>query len=440
MFKLKIIATLLTAFAFQQSYALDLIKTHQLALENNPDLKSAYFNQYSIAEIKSQSIAQMLPTISLTGSSSRQRLNNKKSTFQGSGTQNYWDHSFIINFKQSVFNWGHWVELDQSENRIAQSEAQYQAAYQELIVRTSEAYFNILAAKDNLEFTFSEKKAIEQQLEQATQRFEVGLIAITDVHEAQAGYDQSIANEIEAINLLEDNKENLREIIGENEAELNLLQENIPLNLPEPADIASWSKAAENNNFNIIAQLNQTEVVRKEINLQKSGHLPTLDIVANYGVQDANSNFGLRGETQAIGLEINLPIFEGGAVLSRSKQAQFDYQREKENLIRAKRTVTRQVRNAYRDVVSSISRVKALQATVKSSESALEAIEAGFQVGTRTMVDVLSEQRNLYRSKRDYSRSRYDYLINGIKLKEAAGSLSETDLQQVNEYLKVVTK
>ena len=306
-----------------------------------------------------------------------------------------------------------------------------------MIVKTSEAYFNVLAAHDNLGFTISEKKAIEQQLEQATQRFKVGLIAITDVHEAQAGYDQSIANEIEAVNLLDKSKEDLREIIGENEAKLNSLQESIPLNFPEPADITSWSKAAENNNFNIIAQLNQTEVVRKEINLQKSGHLPTIDIVANYGVQDNTSSFGLRGDTQSVGLQLNLPLFEGGAVHSRSKQAQFNYQREKENLTKVKRTVTRQVRNAYRDVVSSLSRVKALQAAVKSSESALEATEAGFQVGTRTMVDILAEQRNLYRSMRDYSRSRYDYLINGIKLKEAAGSLSEADLQEINKYLTI---
>ncbi len=435
MFKSKTIAVLLAVLPIQYGFAQDLIETHQLALKNNPELKSAYLNQYSTAEIRSQSIAQMLPNISLTGSSSRQRLNNKKVTFQSSGTQIFWSNTFSINFKQPVFNWGHWVQLNQSDNKIAQSEAQYQATYQELIVKTSEAYFDILAAQDNLEFTVSEKKAIGQQLEQATQRFEVGLIAITDVHEAHAAYDQSITDEIEAINLLDDSKENLTEIIGENGAKLNALLENIPLNSPEPADIKSWSKAAESNNFNIVAQLNLTEVARKEVNLKQSAHIPTIDLIASYGVQDNTSSFGLRGDTQSIGLELNLPIFEGGGTYSRAKQAQFNYQQEKANLTKVKRTVTRQVKNAYRDVVSSISRVKALQAAVKSSESALEATEAGFQVGTRTMVDVLVEQRNLYRAKRDYSRSRYDYLINGIKLKEASGSLSEADIQNINQYL-----
>ncbi len=441
MFKLKTIAILLAIFSFQQSFAQDLIETYRLALENDPEYRSVYLNQYSTAEFKSQSIAQMLPNISLIGSSSRKSLNNNKSnTFQSSGqsstgTQTYGNHTFAIIITQPVFNWGHWIQLNQSDNKIAQAEAQFQAEYQKLIVRTSEAYFNILAAQDTLEFTVAEKAAIAKQLEQSKQRFDVGLIAITDVYEAQAAYDQARANEIEAANFLDDSKESLRELIGENEADLNLLQANIPLNLPEPADISSWSKSAENNNFNIVAQLNQTEAAKKEIKLKQSAHLPTIDLVGNYSVQDDTSSFGLKGDTNSVGLEINLPIFEGGGTHSRAKQAQFDYQREKENLTKVKRTVTRQVRNAYRGVVSSLSRVEALAATVKSSESALEASEAGFQVGTRTMVDVLAEQRNLFRSKRDYSRSRYDYLINGIKLKEAAGSLSETDLHQINQLL-----
>lgn len=427
----------MATLSFQQSFAQDLIETYQLALENDPDYKSVYLNQFSTAQIRSQSIARMLPNISVSGSSSRQRLNNKKNTFQSSGIQHYWSNVFSINFRQPVFNWGHWVQLSQSDNQIAQAEAQFQAEHQSLILRTSEAYFNILSAQDNLEFTTAEKTAIAKQLEQAQQRFDVGLIAITDVYEAQAAFDQARANEIEAINLLDDNKENLREIIGENEADLNSLHAKIPLISPEPADITSWSKAAESNNFNIVAQLNQTETARKEVNLRQSAHLPTIDLVASYERQDNTSNFGLRGDTQSLGLEVNLPLFEGGGTYSRAQQAQFDYQREKENLTKVKRTIIRQVRNAYRGVISNLSRIEALEATVKSSESALEASEAGFQVGTRTMVDVLSEQRNLFRSKRDFSRSRYDYIINGIKLKEAAGSLNVADLQQINQFLSI---
>jgi len=432
---LKIFVFFVVLLSSQQGDAQNLVETYQLALENDPEYKSSFLNQHASAEIKSQSIAQMLPNLSLSANSSRNRLENQKFTFQNSGTQHYWSQSLTINFTQPVFHWEHWIQLSQSDNQIAQAEAQYQAQYQALIVKTVEAYFNILAAKDNLEFTIAEKNAIEKQLEQAKQRFEVGLIAITDVYEAQAAFDQARANEIEAANALDDEKEILREIIGENDADLSPLLEEIKLNLPEPADISSWAKAAEANNFTIVAQLNQTEISRKAVALQQSGHLPTVDIIANYNLQDNTSSFGLRGNTQSVGLQLNLPLFEGGAVYSRSKQAQYEFEREKENLVKVKRTVTRQVKNSYRGVITSLNRAKALAATVKSAESALEATEAGFEVGTRTMVDVLAEQRNLYRSKRDYARSRYDYLINGIKLKEAAGSLSETDLQQVNRFL-----
>ena len=189
-FKFKTIVLVCTLSSSQLGYAQDLNQTFQLALDNDPQYKSAHLNQYATAEIKSQSIAQMLPNISLTGSTARQRLNNKKFTFQGSGTQNFWNHSFTINFTQPVFHWEHWVQLSQSDNRIAQAEALFQAEYQQLIVRITESYFTVLASQDNLEFTVAEKSAIAKQLEQATQRFDVGMIAITDVYEAQAAHDQ----------------------------------------------------------------------------------------------------------------------------------------------------------------------------------------------------------------------------------------------------------
>ena len=198
----------------------------------------------------------------------------------------------------------------------------------------------------------------------------------------------------------------------------------------------AWSDAAENNNFSIVAQFNQTEYIRKTIDLQQSKHLPTLDIIAQYKQQDNGNSFGFRGDNEAVGLQMNLPLFEGGGTASRARQAQYDYEAAKQDLLKVKRSATRSVKDAFRGVVSSISRVKALDATVQSAEKAVEAAEAGFEVGTRTMVDVLTEERNLYKAKSDYARSRYDYLINGIKLKEAAGSLSELDLQQINQYLQ----
>ena len=423
----------------QEFKAQDLAETFQLALENDPVLKQSYYSKFSVAENKSQSIAQMLPTISVTGNSSRDRVNSTKDTSTQSGgtagVQNYWNSGFSINFTQPVFHWDHWVELSQSDNLIAQSEAEYQAELQSLMVQTTEAYFNILAAQDNLEFTVSEKKAISRQLEQATQRFDVGLIAITDVYEAKAAFDQARAAQIEAENLVDNRKEDLRKIIGENDANLAILADEISYSPPIPNDITEWANIADTNNLNVVAAINQAEVSRKNIQIQQSGHMPTLDVVAAYGVQDVNSSFGLRGDTQSVGLQLNIPLFQGGIVNSRSRQAGFDYQVSKENLLNTKREVTRQLKNSFRDVISTMNRAEALKAAVISARSSLEATEAGFDVGTRTMVDVLAEQRNLYQAKRDHARSRYDYLISGVQLKQAASSLTEQDLNSINYFL-----
>ena len=429
-------ALLAVLIPFQSGYAQDLLETYQLALQNDPDYKVSDINKLSTAEIKSQSIAQMLPNVSANASTLANRINNQKASYLGSGMQDYWDHSFSINLKQPIFNLGHWIQLDQSDNKIAQAEADFQAKQQALIRKTSEAYFNILAAQDNLEFTIAERKAIEKELEQAKQRFEVGMIAITDVYEAQAGYDSALASEIEALNKVDNSKEALREILGNNLAELNKLQKNIPLNKPVPENLDEWTDSAQGNNFSVISQLNQAEFIRKTISLQQSKHLPTVDLIAKYYIQDNGNKFGFRGDNENIGLQLNLPLFESGATASRVRQAEYDYEAAKQELIKVKRSITRNVKDAFRGVVSNVSRIKALDATAQSAEKAVEAAEAGFEVGTRTMVDVLTEQRSLFKARSDYARSRYDYLINGIKLKEAAGSLSEADLQQINQYLE----
>jgi len=435
--KTKLVGIFLLATYLGSAHSQDLIDTYQLAIENDPILKQAFLTQYSVGETKSQSIAKMLPTISVDGNTSWNRFNNTKQNFQSAGTQKFWDHGFTVNFSQPVFHWEHWVELDQSSNRIAKAEADFQAEKQILMVKVVEAYFNILAAQDSLEFSISELEAINKQLEQAQQRFDVGLIAITDVYEAQAGYDQARANKIEAENEVDDSKEALIEIIGESDLNLLTLSKNIELTPPTPNNISEWAKIAETNNLQIISALNQAEVSRKNISLQQSGHLPTLDIVANYGVQDVNSSFGSRGDNQSVGLQLNIPLFQGGIVSSRSKQAQYDFEISKEALTATKRQVKKELRNAFRDMNSSISRVHALKAAVTSAESSLEATLAGSEVGTRTMVDVLAEQRNLYRAKRDHSRTRYDYLINGIKLKQTTSNLTEQDLTLINQYLEL---
>ena len=417
------------------AYSQDLLEVYELALQNDPILKQSHASQLAIDESRNQSVANFLPNVSATGINNFNRLNNNRATYQGSGIQRYSDQSFTVNLTQPLFHWEHWIQLSQTDNQIAQAEADYQSELQKLMVKITEAYFNVLSAEDNLEFSRSEKQAIARQLEQAKQRYAIGLTDITEVREAQAAFDRATASEIEASNDVDNRKEALTEIIGEQDIKLNSLGETIKLARPEPDNITAWSDAAEVGNFSIISAFNQMEISRKAIALQRSGHLPKLDLTASYGKFDTSSKFGLQGDTEAVGVRLNVPLYEGGAVNSRTQQASYKYEQAKEYLTAAKRAVKRQVKDAYRGITTSISSVEALKTAVSSAETAVQSTEAGFDVGVRTLVDVLDEQRNLYRAKRDYSRTRYDYLLNSIKLKQASSSLTQEDLEQINQLL-----
>jgi len=305
------------------------------------------------------------------------------------------------------------------------------------MLRSTTAYFNILSAKDDLRVAKAEQEANKRQLEQAKQRFDVGLIAITDVHEAQASYDAARAAEIGAENSLDNAWEALLEIIGpQPQGGLASLGKGLRLQTPEPNDLQSWSDTAQQQNFDIIAARNQLESARQEIEVNRSGHYPTLDLVGGYQLNRSTNEFSSESDTTSIGLQLDLPIYTGGGVTSRTQQARATYRATQQSLDQTRRSVNRQVRDAFRGVLSTISRVKALQAATVSAKSALESTEAGYEVGTRTIVDVLDVQRNLFSSQRDYLRSRYDYIINGFKLKAATGNLAVEDLQRVNGWLE----
>ncbi len=428
---------IVSLFALTTSYAYgqDLLEIYDLALQNDSALKQMHANRLAIGESKNQSVANFLPNVSFIGVNNLSRLTNNRATYQGSGVQKYLDKTYTLNLTQPIFHWEHWVQLSQSDNQIAQAEADFQAESQKLIVKITEAYFNVLSAEDNLKFINSEKQAISRQLEQATQRYNIGLSDITEVREAQAAFDRTSASEIEALNEIDSKKEALIEIIGEQDIALKSLVNEIPLSRPDPDDISTWSDSAEDANFSIISAFNQMEFARKSIDLQRGGHFPKLDLVASYGKYDSSSSFGLQGSTELVGLRLNVPLFEGGAINSKTDQAIYKYEQAKESLIAAKKSVKRQVKDAYRGVTSSISRVEALKTAVNSAEIALQASQAGFEVGVRTLVEVLNQQRDLYRAKRDFSRTRYDYLINSIKLKQASSSLTQDDLERINQLL-----
>lgn len=434
--KLRRVAQLVMCCASWGVNAQDLLELYDLALQNNPQLKQAYANQLAVSETTNISLANFLPSISAVGQGMGNQLSNQRATYQGSGFQQYIDNSLTVNLLQPVFHWEHWLQLSQAENQFVQAEAAYHAELQTVIVKVVEAYFNVLSAADNVAFYHIEQQAIARQVEQAKQRFALGFVEVTEVREAQAAFDQVIASATAAEALVENQKEALIEIIGEQTLALMPLRPLIPLVKPHPDSIEEWSKASEVSNFKIISAFNQVEVARKTVDLQRNGHLPKLDVVASYGEFDTTSSFGLRGNTQNIGLKLSIPMYEGGAVNAKIRQANHRLVETQEILVAVKRAVNRQVKEAYRGMTTSISQVLALTTAVKSSELALEATQAGYEVGTRTLVDVLTEQRNVYRAKRDLSRARYDYLVNGVKLKHAASSLTQLDVEQLNHLLQ----
>ncbi len=298
-------------------------------------------------------------------------------------------------------------------------------------------YFLVLGAIDNLAFVRADKAALTRTLDQAKQQFEVGLAAITDTLKAQAAYDISISDEINAEQLLADAEEALRELTGELPGGLSVLNAEIPLLEPKPADQDEWVAAAIDQNPLMLAAQAATETARQEVQVQRSGHYPSVDVTADYSYRD--NRFGgfqdLQRNDSAIGLQMNLPLYQGGLTSSRTREQRALLEEAQEQQEQQYRAIARQTRDNYRGIVSGISRVNALERAIESNEKAYEAATAGFDVGTRDIVDVLDAQRELLRARRDHARSRYDYLLNSLRLKQAAGILGEQDLAEINGWL-----
>jgi len=387
-------------------------------------------------ESKPQAKALLLPSANMSANTTENDQTISSAGFGASGDANFNSHGYNFDVTQPIFRWDRYLSLKQTDSLIQQAEAEKLSAQQDLIIRVSVAYFTVLAAMDNIEFTKAETKSLSRQLEQANQRFEVGLTAITDVHEAQAGFDRATADDILAGNLLDNARENLREITGEYITELASLGISMPLVSPEPNDINQWSKTAESQNMNIIAAKHNMENSRQEINIQNAGHLPTLDLVADHGYNTSGGRFGdTKIRSTGIGLELNVPIYQGGLISSKTKEARYLYDQSRQRLEQAFRAAQKETRQAYLGVISGISRVAALKQALVSSETALKATETGFEVGTRTAVDVVASERTTLDAKRQLARARYDYLLDSLRLKQAAGTLSSDDLKQISAWL-----
>ena len=388
-------------------------------------------------EATKQSFAAFLPSASMSADT----ISNFRDAKSFNATipdrrERFNTNSWSLDITQPVFHMETYAAYRQAQAGVRQSDTLLASDAQDLILRVAQAYFDVLSAESDLIAIKAEKKAIARQLDQAQKRFEVGLIAITDVHEAQAAYDLSTANEIAAKNQLLLAAVALSEITGVQYDKLNNLSGEIKLITPEPASIDEWVKRAIENNLSLAAAKSAVEVSQENVKIQQAGHYPTLDLFARGGNDTSHGgNFGNDTDSELIGLQFSLPIYTGGAVVSRTRQALAELDQTKQGLTQTKRSTERLTRDAYLGILTEVSRIRALRQAVVSAKSAVDATEAGFEVGTRTIIDVLDVQRVLYRNTTDLQKARYAYLLDGLTLKQAVGSLSDEDLSSVDQLL-----
>lgn len=412
----------------------DLINIYDMAVQSDPVLREAEQQLYSTREVEPQARALLLPTLALSGTADY-RNDKTDSRTVGQRNDTYADTGLRALVNQSVFDYGDWMRLSQSKDTIAQAEAQYRAAEIDLMVRTTDAYFTVLRSADLVRVQEALLRANERQLEQARQRFEVGLVAITDVNEAQAAFDRSRADLISAENRQNNAWEALRRIVGPINVPLARLGERLPLSPPEPNNIDQWAQTALTNNYGIIAALEAVDAAKKQISIERSGGYPTVGLQAGYDIARSDAEFGSDRDSAFVGLNLSFPIYQGGAIASRTRQAGFDLGAAQERLDQQRRLVINGVKDAFRGVLSSISDIGARQAAIVSARSALESTQAGLEVGTRTQVDVLNAQRRLFEAEFEYASARYDYIINGVRLHQATSTLTREVLAKGNAWL-----
>lgn len=412
-----------------------LLELYKLAEQNDPQLKISNANRLIALEKKPQAEALLRPQVNLNA-----EINEGwrfKDWMMGRGVENT-GAGYNLSLSYGLYRPISEITLDQTESQIKEAQVTYEAARQELMMRVANRYFAVLAAYDNLKRSQLAKESFKKQLDQAQQRFDVGLVAITDVQEAKAGYDSSVAEEIRAKNELDNTREALREITGSYHEILAGLSEDAPLLDPEPSNIEVWTRRALEQNPNLLAVHYSVDVVRQEIDKQRATLLPTVDVVGIHSYSEV-----LRGEkvpgtlstNNSIGMQMNYLLYEGGAVRSRIREAQQRYTQTLELLEQQRRSVERQTHDAFLNIMSDISRIQALKQAVVSNQTALEAVKTGFEVGTRTTLDVLLAQSKLLDTQRDYSNARYNYVLNTLKLKQSVGTLSVEDLTSINEWL-----
>jgi outer membrane protein len=434
-----LIFTLLTA---PLSYGSDLLEVYHQALENDPTFKAAYSTFMSKTESVSQAIAALLPQLTFGAQGSRNLLGIDAGGPIGIDTQEeYFSHQWTIRASQAIFNYQSWAKVQQAKASVKAAHATFNSASQDLILRVAKAYLIVLFSRDTLSFAEAKKRANKRQLEQAQQRFNVGLDAITSVYEAKAAYDRSISEVISAKNNQINVNENLRKLTNHVYDFLSPLRNGtIPLLKPEPDNVDEWIAAGLRQNYDLFSAKFNLQVARENVKIQAGGSWPTLDLQGNT-TQTTNitkqSNFFIpdKQNLSNVVLAMNFPIFQGGLVHANTKQAKFDFQTASEGLEKVYRDVAVNSSIAFNTIVDGISKVKADRQTIKSQRSSLESTDAQFQVGTRTMVDVVNAQQKLFEAQEQLASDQYGLINAMLNLKYLAGSLNVNDLAEVNSWL-----
>jgi outer membrane protein len=420
----------------------DLLSIFRDALVNDAVYASAKSSLDSGREALPQGFAGLLPTISATANTVRNDVDVSPRTPSAAfvpGSRVFNTNGFSISLNQPLFRWTNWQTYEQSKLSVMQSEAQFAQAGQDLAVRVVQAYFDVLAAQDTLTVARAKKTAISEQLAQAKRNFEVGTSTIVDTNEAQSRYDLVIAEELAAGNDVEVKRTALLQIIGKSPGELSSLRTEVAIPPPQPAQIDKWVEAAETGNYAVKAQEAAAEVTKRAIEIQRAGHYPTLDLTAarNRSSQtgSATNNIGSDITSTTIGLQLAIPIYAGGAVDSRVRQAIANREKARADLENQKRSAAQNARQFFLSVTNGLAQVRAFEAALTSSKTSLDSNKLGYEVGVRINIDVLNAQQQLYTTQRDLAKARYDTIVNSFRLKAATGSLTEEDVAAVNALL-----
>ena len=430
---------LLAAFS-SASHAANLMETYTEAQQQDAVFASARAAFQAGQEKLPQGRSLLLPTVSLSANTTYNDVDTQyrgASIFSG-GKRSYNTNGYTVSLSQPVYRKQNFAQYEQAKSQVTQAGAQFAVAQQDLILRVAQAYFDVLLAQDNVALSGAQKSAIGEQLAQAKRNFEVGTSTITDTHEAQARYDLVVSQEIAAQNDLEIKRRQLEQITGKTPGELAVINGKLPLTPPEPDSMDKWVEMTQGQSLQLQIQRAALEIADQEVERNRGGHYPTLDLVASYGDNSASgSSQGVGSDTKsrAIGLQLALPLFQGGAVNSKVREALANQEKARQDMEQANRQAALQARQAFLGVTSGAAQVRALEQALVSNQSSLDSTKLGMEVGVRTGVDVLNAQQQLYSARRDLSQARYNYILSRLKLKAAAGALSEADLAQTNSWL-----